>query len=100
MSNDLLFDEETVTGIVGHMNDDHTDALVLYIKAFAGLEADEGTTSMTSIDAHGIDLTCKVNDQEKAIRITFSETGITDALNSRAEARSVLVDMVKIARAN
>jgi hypothetical protein len=78
--------------IIEHMNDDHADALVLYCRAFAGVAADEAT--MTAVDRLGFRVRARVGDRLQGLRINFTrEVRTTD------EARAVLVDMVREARA-
>jgi heme iron utilization protein len=77
-----------VAGIVGHMNADHADSLVLYCQVLAGRP---GTTSatMTGIDRHGFTM---LADGEH-VRLAFDEDVTTSA-----EARTALVAMVHQAR--
>ena len=93
-----IFDSDAVAGIVGHMNEDHSDALELYIRAFT----DFGQTclkkvEMTGIDISGIDLSVWVADDIRKFRINFSETGVATELASRSEVRATLVEMVRVA---
>jgi len=73
--------------IIQHMNADHTDALILYAKAFAGLEAQEAV--MTSLDRLGFHVRLKTTEGMRGVRIALSRE-VTNA----ADARTVLVDMV------
>lgn len=82
---DLVESEE---GIVGHMNEDHADAVQLYAAKLLGLPGTGWT--MTGIDAEGIDL--KLAGQ--AARVTF-EVPLTAA----SQARKTLVSLVAKARA-
>lgn len=91
---DLLFD---VTGhedlaaaesdVVGHMNEDHADAIQLYATKLLGLEA--GDWKMTGVDPEGVDL----RNGGQIARLGFDKP-VTDA----EAARSILVRMVKAAR--
>ena len=99
MKDTNIFDSDAVAGIVGHMNEDHSDALELYIRAFT----DFGQTSlkkveMTGIDTSGIDLSVWVADDIRKYRINFSDTGVATELGNRSEARATLVEMVRAAR--
>ena len=73
--------------IIQHMNADHTDALILYAKAFAGLEAQQAV--MTSLDRLGFHVRLKTTEGMRGVRIALSRE-VTNA----ADARTVLVDMV------
>jgi putative heme iron utilization protein len=79
-------------GILAHMNADHADALVLYCRAFAGLEADAAT--MTGIDRLGFRVRAKVGEGLRGLRLGFPEE-----VRTPADARRVLVGMVRDARA-
>ncbi|MFN3231434.1 MAG: HugZ family protein [Alphaproteobacteria bacterium] len=79
---------ESEAGIVGHMNEDHADAIALYAAVLNGEPAD--TWSMTGIDPDGIDLTAGTRDS----RVSFESP-----LTSASEARATLVSLVKPARA-
>jgi hypothetical protein len=79
-------------GIIEHMNKDHADALVLYCRAFAATAADEAT--MTSVDRLGFRVRARIGDDLRGLRINFLSEARTPL-----EARKVLVEMVKQARA-
>lgn len=85
--------------IIGHMNDDHADALVAYCQALAGLPT---TTSaqMLTVDRYGFDVLANFEDGKKAVRIPFGEI-CDDTLAVRnatvrlvGEARKLLADGV------
>jgi putative heme iron utilization protein len=75
-------------GIVNHMNEDHADAVQLYAAKLLGLPGDGWR--MTGIDREGIDLR-RAGD---VARLAFDQP-----LRTAAEARSVLVALVRKARA-
>jgi putative heme iron utilization protein len=83
---------EAATGIIDHMNADHADAMILIARAFAGMAADEAR--MTSVDRLGFHLRLKMPDGMKGTRIAFLRE-----VTNPSEARKVLVEMVKQARA-
>ena len=94
----LRFDAESVKGIVDHMNEDHTEALHLYIKAFTDIEsACIENLQMTDIDADGITLAYSVEGEKNQSRILFVDT-IGKPLTAVAGVRGALVAMVRIAR--
>lgn len=83
------FAGEREAGIVGHMNEDHADALTHYCQQ-AGLPVPEGVSPvMTGIDAEGIHLRLGA----RIVRIPF-ETPVQTPL----EAREALVVMAKAGR--
>jgi putative heme iron utilization protein len=84
---------ETAQEIIGHMNADYPDALLLIARRLAG----EGTTeaSMTAVDRLGFHLRLKTGDRVHGRRVAFPrEAGNKD------EARAVLVEMVREARSS
>ncbi|MBW4558901.1 MAG: DUF2470 domain-containing protein [Trichormus sp. ATA11-4-KO1] len=86
------FSAEISSRICKHMNEDHTDAIVLYAKAFGGV-TDATTAEMLSIDAEGMNLTAQVNQETVPVRIQFDRT-LADA----EDAHQTLIAMVKQAR--
>ncbi|MBE9050972.1 DUF2470 domain-containing protein [Nostocales cyanobacterium LEGE 11386] len=86
------FSAEISSRICKHMNEDHTDAIVLYAKAFGGV-TDATTAEMLSIDAEGMNLTAQVNQETVPVRIQFERT-LADA----EDAHQTLIAMVKQAR--
>lgn len=78
--------------IVGHMNEDHADAIDLYAGVLLGRPG--SGWRMTGIDPEGCDLRCEAAEQAMAARLDF-ESPVTSA----AEARTMLVELVKKARA-
>jgi heme iron utilization protein len=82
---------DDATGIIQHMNTDHGDALIVLVRALAGVESQE--VVMTSIDRLGFHVRLKTQDGMRGARIAFSRE-----VTSPAEARTVLVEMVAQAR--
>jgi len=82
---------ETAQEIIGHMNADHADALLLIARKFAGEVATEA--SMTAVDRLGFHLRLKTGDGVHGRLIAFPR-----AVASKDEARAVLVEMVREAR--
>ena len=78
---------EAEAGIVAHMNADHSDANKLYATKLLGLP--DGDWKMTGIDPEG----CDLRAENRTARIVFPSRIVT-----AAEARNVLVAMVKQAR--
>jgi putative heme iron utilization protein len=83
---------ESAAGILEHMNADHADALVLYCRAFVGIEADEAT--MLSVDRLGFRVRARSGERLQGVRLNFPREARTPQ-----QAREVLVEMVRTARA-
>ncbi|BAY77449.1 hypothetical protein NIES25_39110 [Nostoc linckia NIES-25] len=90
MSNN--FSAEISSRICNHMNEDHSDAVVLYAKTFGGI-TDAIAAKMLSIDAQGMDLTAQVNGENVPVRIQFDRV-----LVDSEDAHQTLIAMVKQAR--
>lgn len=94
----LKFDAESVSSIVEHMNEDHADALMLYVKAFTSLNPDSiQNLHMLDMDSDGISLGYIDGQEPNEVRILFKQT-IGTNLRSVSGARGALVRMVKLAR--
>lgn len=78
--------------ICSHMNEDHAEALVLYVQAYGGITAN--SAQMVAIDPEGMDLSAQVNGENVPVRIKFEQE-----LASAEEAHQVLIAMLKQARA-
>jgi putative heme iron utilization protein len=100
MSTAYVFSTQEVTDIVDHMNDDHADALLLYVQAFCSIGSVTESTDvrMTAIDAAGINIVITADGSLDKQRITFREVGVCSQLSSRKDARVALVEMVRVAR--
>jgi putative heme iron utilization protein len=83
---------DSAAEIIEHMNADHSDAMILMARTFAGMAAEEAR--MTSVDRLGFHLRLKMPDGMRGTRIAF----LREATNP-GETRKVLVEMVKQARA-
>ena len=73
------------------MNADHADALILLARVCAGIDAQEA--AMTSVDRLGFHVRMKTHEGARGARIAFSRE-----VRSTADARTVLVEMVRHAR--
>jgi len=82
---------DAASGIARHMNAEHKDALILLARSFAGIESQEAI--MTSIDRLGFHLRLKTQDGVRGARIALLRE-----VNSPAETRDVLVEMVQQAQ--
>jgi heme iron utilization protein len=83
---------DSMTEIIQHMNNDHSDALVLLAKEFAQTNSLEAT--MTAVDRLGFYVRLKTEDRVRGARIAFLRE-----VRSAAETREVLIEMVQRARA-
>lgn len=93
-ASELLFDMSTAAalieaeaGIIGHMNDDHSDALELYARVLLGRS--ESSWRLCGIDPEGIDL----RTGQAVARLDFDQP-----IRSPAEARTALVALAARAR--
>jgi putative heme iron utilization protein len=77
--------------IMGHMNADHKNALILFAKRFTGIEAQDA--EMTAVDRLGFYLRLKTKDGVHGARIAFLRE-VADPV----QAREVLIEMVRLAR--
>ena len=77
--------------IVAHMNEDHADALVLYAKAFAGIDAT--SARMLEVDRLGFRMRAEAGGESGEARLAFPSPVATPE-----EARKALVQMVREAR--
>ena len=82
---------DSMVEIIQHMNADHSDALVLLARKFAGIASQEA--SMTAVDRLGFHVRVKTNDGMRGARIGFLRE-----VRNPAETREVLVEMVQQAR--
>ena len=82
---------DSAAEIIQHMNADHKDALLLLARVLAGMESQEAV--MTSVDRLGFHVRLKTQEGVRGTRIAL----LREVTNS-AEARKVLVEMVREAR--
>ena len=80
------------TGMIEHMNADHTESMLLYCQHFHGVTPSR--VSLIGVDSDGFDIEAVIADDIKMLRFTF-ESPIFDA-NS---ARMAFVALSKTARA-
>jgi putative heme iron utilization protein len=78
--------------ICKHMNEDHSEAIVLYAKSF-GNNPEAETAQMISIDPEGMNLSAVVKGENLPVRINFDRT-----LQDSEDAHQTLIAMVKQAR--
>ncbi|MDJ0846324.1 DUF2470 domain-containing protein [Crocosphaera sp.] len=80
--------------ICKHMNEDHSNAIVLYAKIFGNVSETE-TAIMESIDPEGMNLSATVKGKTIPIRVNFDHV-----LKDSEDAHHTLIDMVKQARSS
>jgi putative heme iron utilization protein len=78
--------------ICKHMNEDHSDAVALYAKAFGGV-TNATHAEMLSIDADGMNLDAQADGATIPLRIQFEP-----ALQDAEDAHHRLIAMIKQAR--
>ena len=78
--------------VIAHMNDDHSDANLVYVKALAGL-TDALSARMTDFDRYGVSLTAEVPDGVSEVRVFFLEP-----LAKAEDIRPALITLLKYAR--
>ena len=99
LNSENLLTPDDVTSIVEHMNEDHSDAIMLYVQAFTDVNIEDvSAATLTGVDHSGIDIQLALGNKVSTQRINYSDTGSSIELDNRNKARAILVDMVKIAR--
>ncbi len=83
---------EVSSRICQHMNDDHSNAVLLYAQAFGGVKEAQAA-QMQAIDATGMDINAQVNGDNVPVRINFNHV-----LQDSEDAHQTLITMVKQAR--
>ena len=74
------------------MNQDHVEALTLYLRVLAGIEA-EGAPRMTAIDRLGFEVQCTAGGKEHVERFPWEGEVVTPD-----QARHALIALVRKAR--
>ena len=85
-----------VAGIVGHMNDDHADALVAYCRVFGGRPATE-RAEMVGVDRYGFTMLAA----ERAARTSGRRSGSRSGrqVDTVGEVRAATIALLREARA-
>ncbi|MBU2668571.1 DUF2470 domain-containing protein [Actinoplanes bogorensis] len=78
------FPPEVVDEIARHMNGDHTDNMVLIVRALGGMPT-ATAARMSGLDADAMEFKAVVNGIEVPVRVPFSER-LTERRQVRAEA--------------
>jgi putative heme iron utilization protein len=82
---------DAAAGIIEHMNRDHADALLVFARVLARVEADEAV--MVSVDRLGFKLRIRSQARLASTRISFPRE-----VRTPEETRAVLIDMLRDAR--
>lgn len=88
-----MLEQQISAQIIEHMNDDHADAVLLYVRVFAG-RGDATAARLVGFDAKGMDISYRVGSVESGCRIDFESP-----VDSAGAARRTLVEMAAKARA-
>mgnify|MGYP001351746677 FL=1 len=84
--------DQVKDSVIAHMNDDHSDANLVYVKALAGL-TDALSAEMTDFDQNGISLAAKGSNGVSEVRVAFLEP-----LAKAEDIRPALIRLLKYAR--
>jgi putative heme iron utilization protein len=82
----------SAAGIIAHMNADHADAMVLYVKAFSRATG-VAAARMTAIDRYGFEMSATTGDGPRLVRLAFATP-----IGTPEDARAALISMLKDAR--
>jgi hypothetical protein len=80
--------------IIDHMNEDHRDANLLYVKNLANLQ-DSSEATMLGIDRYGVTLRASTSKGPRMARI-----GFPTPLKSQEEARPAVIELLELARSS
>jgi len=78
--------------ICKHMNEDHADAVLIYVQAFGNLP-EATAASMNFIQPESMDIAATVNGESVPVQITFDHV-----LKDSEDAHQTLIAMIKQAR--
>jgi putative heme iron utilization protein len=88
---DTFFTEAQRARIIGHMNEDHADAVLGYARHFGGV-ADAAAARLDDLDQTGMSLTVTLSGGEQAVRVDYPQP-----LDAPGDAHHMLVDMAQTA---
>ena len=80
------------SAIIGHMNADHADAMVVFCRAFT-LATDTTAATMTGVDRYGFEMSAQTGRGPRPIRLPFPAPIVTPD-----DARRAMVGLVRRAR--
>ncbi len=81
-------------GIIGHMNDDHAEAMVLYCRVL-GARPDTSAARMVTVDRYGFAMLARdtPDGDETAVRLPFGRR-----VDTTGEVRAVMIELLRYAR--
>ncbi len=88
-----MLNRQTSEQIIEHMNDDHADAVLLYVRVFAERD-DADAARLIEFDANGMNIRYRIGGAESECRIDFDSP-----VETAGAARRMLVEMAAQARA-
>jgi putative heme iron utilization protein len=80
-------------GILTHMNEDHTEAMISYCRAFTQAKEVE-SVRMTGVDQYGFEMSVQTEKGPRPVRLAFSEV-----VSSGMEIRNEMKRLAKESRA-
>ncbi len=98
MNNNEQWSPESTAGIIEHMNEDHADAVGLYLQAFGNVQAEYSQVQMTGMDETGITLSYQSSEGVQTCKILFADADVNSPLTDLSESRAALVALVGNAR--
>ena len=88
--------------VIGHMNDDHADALVAYCRAFGGRPG-TGSAVMVGVDRYGFDVLATdsaiATDSDAATARRAVRIGFGEPVDTVDAVRAAMIDLLRRARA-
>lgn len=87
-----FLDEQEKARMVGHMNEDHADAVMNYLRVFAGV-SNADTALLTDLDRYSMTLAYELDGQQRQCTIEFGSP-----LADKSQVRETLVHMAQEAR--
>ena len=79
---------EAIAGVISHMNEDHSDAVLIYAQVYAGISG-AASASMINMTAQYMDISA----EDALVRIHFDSP-----IEDRESSRTKLVELLKLAR--
>ena len=65
-----ILSAEDVSRIIDHMNDDHADSVLAYVRHFAQLP-EASAARLLSVDHHGMDIEAEISGGKRRVRVAF-----------------------------
>lgn len=87
-----MLEQQVIAQIIEHMNEDHADAVLLYVRVFAGRD-DADAAWLAGFDASGMNIRYLIDGAEFECRIDFEFP-----VETTGAVRRMLVEMAAQAR--